>query len=389
MAFRHCRALPSVKVPFNEALGRILADNVYSDTDIPGFNKSAMDGYACRREDLGNELKVLETIAAGMPPTRKVTQNCCSKIMTGAKIPAGADTVIIVEETEETGPGRIRYTGATPSANISYAGEDIRKGSRVLSKGTLVEPRHIAVLAAAGCINPDVFKQPGVGIISTGSELVEPEEPLSDSKIRNSNGHQLIAQLRQTGLNPVYYGIIRDNKQETLKIIKKSMEVNDLTLVSGGVSVGDFDYVPWAIREAGFTILFNKISVKPGQHTTFAVRKNSDENLFRKYVIGLPGNPVSTFIMFEIFVKPFLYKLQGTTAQEKLFPVPMAHGYERKNTGRTEFLPVLLNSVNQAELANYHGSAHIHAYQNASGFIMIGKDKKELKKGELVYVRSL
>ncbi|NQU86310.1 MAG: molybdopterin molybdotransferase MoeA [Mariniphaga sp.] len=387
IAFENSVQMETEKISFDESLSRILAVDVFSDVDMPPFNKSAMDGYACRKEDLLNELTVLETIPAGSSPTLPITKNCCSKIMTGAEVPEGANTVFMIEQSEETATGKIQFTGSKTPSNICSVGEDLKKGSLVLTKGTQIKPQHIAMLAAVGCVHPEVYKQPGVGIISTGSELIEPQEKLSRSKIRNSNGHQIIAQMNSIGLNAKYYGIVKDDANETLNQILLSTKENDLTLISGGVSVGDFDFVPWAIQKAGFKILFKRLSIKPGQHTTFAVKEvNKKEKI---YIIGLPGNPVSSFIQFKLFVKPFLYKLQNSELKQTIIPVQIAHDFKRKKTNRTEYLPVILNSENKVELVKYNGSAHIHAYLNAFGFITVNIGISEIKKGELVYVRPL
>ncbi|VAW23417.1 Molybdopterin molybdenumtransferase [hydrothermal vent metagenome] len=390
IASEYAKPIGIEAVYFSNSLGRVLAEDVYSDVDMPPFNKSAMDGYACRREDLNNELKVLEVIPAGSPPTLPVTKNSCSKIMTGAEVPRGADTVIMVEHTEETGPGTIRFTGTKTSSNICLVGEDLQKGSQVLTKGTLIEPQHIAMLAAVGCFKPMAYKQPTVGIISTGSELIEPDKKPTPSKIRNSNGHQLVAQVSKIGLPVNYLGIVEDDAEATLEAIRKSTSENEVTLISGGVSIGDFDYVPRAIEQAGFKILFNKMSVKPGKHTTLAVSKGTGATTGnKKYIIGLPGNPVSSFIQFEIFAKPFLNKLRGLDKDGITCPLEMAHDFERRKTDRDEFLPVTLNKENRVELVQYNGSAHIHAYHNAFGFISIEKNKKGITKGEAVYVRPI
>ncbi len=372
------------KVDFRESLGRILAENIYSDTDLPPFNKSAMDGYACRKEDLFNKLEVLEIIPAGQSPSKIIGENQCSKIMTGAEVPLGADTVFMVEFAEETSQGKIKFNGTKTSSNICLRGEDLQEGTMVLSEGTELQPQHIAILASVGCTFPLVYKVPEIGIISTGSELIEPGQEAEKAKIRNSNGHQIVAQVLKASLKANYYGIVNDDKDKTLKIIKKSTGNNNVTIISGGVSVGDFDYVPWAIEQCGFSILFNKLSVKPGKHTTFAV--SSDR---KKYIIGLPGNPVSSFIQFEVFAKPFIQKLMGLKVQEVRIPLQFEGTFTRRKTDREEFLPIILNKNNKAEMVKYNGSAHIHAYHNAFGVVLIEKGKSDFKEGEIVYVRQL
>ena len=382
IAFGHAKVLEKEPIDYLKSQGRVLAEAVYSDVDMPPFNKSAMDGYACRSEDLGKELEVLEVIPAGKSPSFEITAGQCSKIMTGAEVPEGADTVFMVEQSEEIATNKVRFTGAKTSSNICMIGEDLRTGDLVLKAGSIIHPQQIAMLAAIGCTNPKVYRRPKVGIISTGSELVEPNQKPQASQIRNSNGHQMTAQAEQCGCEVNYYGIVQDDQEATFLAIKKATEENDLTLISGGVSVGDFDYVPMVIEQLGFEILFSKLTVKPGKHTTFALKDN-------KYIIGLPGNPVSSFIQFEIFVKPFVYRLMNFEKPSPNLPLPLAADFKRRRADREEFVPVTINANNEVETVEYHGSAHIHAYHKAFGFMNIPIGVGEISKGETVYVRPL
>ncbi|MDP3434877.1 MAG: molybdopterin molybdotransferase MoeA [Bacteroidota bacterium] len=382
IAFSKSILLETENVDFMQSADRILAEEVFADADMPPFNKSAMDGYACRRADLGTELSVLEIIPAGKAPTKAIGAGQCSKIMTGAQVPEGADTVFMVEYSEEISPEKIRFNGTKTNSNICLKGEDLKKGDLVLSSGTLLKSQHIAMLASVGCVTPLVYKNPVVGIISTGSELVNPEEIPGLSQIRNSNGPQLLAQAKTSGFPVNYYGIVPDDEQLTKQIIQKSVNESNVTILSGGVSVGDFDFVPKIIQELGFEIHFSKISIKPGQHTTFASKGN-------KYIIGLPGNPVSSFIQFEVFAKPFLRKLMNYQQPEYRLPMHMSHDFNRKKTDREECLPVQINDKNEVQMVAYHGSAHIHAYHQAFGYISIPAGKTEIKKGEIVDVRPL
>lgn len=382
IAFSKAGAPSTETVDFMHSAGRILARDVFADADMPPFNKSAMDGYACRHEDLKNELSLLEIIPAGKTPKYPVGAGQCSKIMTGAQVPEGADTVFMVEYSGETASGKIRFTGEKTNSNICLKGEDLREGDRVLSSGTLLKPQHIAILAAVGCTAPEVYRIPEVGVISTGSELVSPEVKPGLSQIRNSNGPQLVTQATAAGFRASYYGIVPDDKLLTRQIIEKSVRENEVTILTGGVSVGDFDFVPEIIREMGFEIHFSRISIKPGQHTTFA--SNGD-----KFIIGLPGNPVSSFIQFEVFALPFLRKLMNYEKPDLLLPLVMGQTFVRKKSDRDECFPVTVNTENEVQMIDYHGSAHIHAYHQASGFITLPAGQTEIKKGEMVYVRPL
>ena len=291
IAFSKAQSLETETINFIHSSGRILAQNVFADSDMPPFNKSAMDGYACRREDLGKELSVVELIQAGKMPMQVIGSGQCSKIMTGAQVPEGADTVFMVEYSEEITPAKVRFTGEKTNSNICRKGEDLKEGDLVISSGTMLKPQHVAMLASVGCIAPLVYKKPVVGIISTGSELVNAEEQPTRSQIRNSNGPQLYAQAVKYGFPANYYGIVPDDKQQTYQIIQKSVEENQVTILSGGVSVGDFDFVPEVIRELGFEIHFSKVSIKPGQHTTFA---SKGKQIYR-WITGKSG-----FIVYAV-----------------------------------------------------------------------------------------
>ncbi len=382
IAFSKAHTIGTETTDLMDSTGRILAQDIFADADMPPFNKSAMDGYACRRADLEMELSVQEIIPAGKTPSKAIGMGQCSKIMTGAQVPEGADTVFMVEYSEVTASGKIRFSGEKTNSNICLKGEDLKEGDCVLNAGIQIKPQHIAILASVGATKPLVYKRPVAGIISTGSELVNPEEKPGLSQIRNSNGPQLFAQSNSYGFKTNYYGIVPDDEQQTREIMEKSVAENDVTILSGGVSVGDFDFVPGIIQELGFEIHFSKINVKPGQHTTFASKNG-------KYIIGLPGNPVSSFIQFEVFVLPFLLKLMNYELPETKLPLPVNRNFTRKKTDREECLPVQINDQNEVQLINYHGSAHIHAYHQAFGFINIPAGKAELKKGEIVYVRPL
>lgn len=370
------------RVDFNDALYRVLAEDVFSDVDMPPFHKAAMDGYACRKEDLDQELKVLEVLAAGDVPSTSVGPGQCSKIMTGAMVPEGADTVIMVEQTAEYTPGHIRFTGEKTAPNIARKAEDIKSGDKVLDQGTLILPQHTPILASVGCTSPLVSKKVRVGILSTGDELVEPNVIPGPGAIRNSNGFQLIAQVRASHCEPNYMGIIPDNEEDTNRAIGKAIAQNDVVILTGGVSAGDFDFVPKIMRKNGVNIRFQKVAVKPGRPTVFGTTENAA-------IFGLPGNPVSSFVNFEVFVKPLLFKMMGHQYQPLVLKMPLEIHYKRKKADRMEFIPVHINPAGTVVPARYHGSAHIHAISMANGIMRIPKGTLELKKGDSTDVRPI
>jgi len=364
-----------------DCLGRVLASNVYSDVDMPPFDKAAVDGYACRRADLPGPLTVIEVISAGVPPQKRVHLQQCSKIMTGAIVPDGADCIVMVEDVKVKDDGTVVFQKPSTGNNIAFHAEDVKKGQVVIEKGTLLKPQHIGVLAAVGCTKPQVYKFPVIGIITTGDELVEPNEIPGGAKIRNSNAYQLIAQAKQVGINAIYAGIAPDNPADTLRIIEETLEVCDILLITGGVSMGDFDYVPSVIESTGMNIKFRSLAVQPGKPTLFAERD-------RKFVFGLPGNPVSSFVQFELLVKPLIYRIMGSQYEPRIVKLPMATSYQRKRTDRKSFIPVKY-ALGKIEPVEYHGSAHIHSFEQAWGIMSINIGESNVKPGELREIRQL
>lgn len=370
------------RIDFIDSLQRILAEDIFSDINMPPFDKSAMDGYACRKEDLKNDLEVIEVLPAGKIPVKDIGTNQCTKIMTGAIIPVGADCVIMVEHTEEKESGLINFTKESTNTNICYLAEDIKKDDIVLVKGTGIKPQHIAVMASVGCTNPLVYKKPRIAIVSTGDELVEPDKFPGQSQIRNSNGYQLIAQVLRAGAIPVYSGIAEDNEEATFKTITKALEENDIVMLTGGVSMGDFDFVPEIMEKAGVCIKFRTIAVQPGKPTIFGTYDD------KKFIFGLPGNPVSSYTQFELLVRPLIHKLMNATYLQKIIKLPMGVDFQRRKSVRKSFFPV--NIIDgKVYPVEYHGSAHIHSYVNAEGVTSIDIGKEKLEKGELVDVRQV
>ena len=368
-------------LPFMDSLGRCLAEDIISDINMPPFNKTAVDGYACRREDIDKELIITGIIQAGSSASKKVEQGECVKIMTGAAIPEGANWVFMVEDAREKN-GRVKFTGKEGKDNIAKMGEDIRKGDIVLRSGRLIKPQDIALMATVGAVKVAVKKQLMVGIISTGNELVEPDNKPSDSQIRNSNAYQLIAQTIRAGAQALYYGIAPDSEEETFKMLTVAVNECDIVLLTGGVSMGDYDKVPDVLKRADVNIIFDRIAVQPGKPTTFGVH---DEAL----VFGLPGNPVSSFVQFEMFVKPMIYRAMGVNDSGLTRKYKLADGYRRISTERMAMVPVTINRDGTVVPVEYHGSAHINALTDAYGVMKVPIGVSEIKKGEFVDVRQI
>jgi len=369
-------------ISFKDSLNRVLARDIRSDMDIPPFNKATVDGFACRKADLGVELEIIETIAAGIKPEKSISESQCSRIMTGATIPEGADIVFMIEDSQIMDSGKVKFTGLFSKENISFKGEDIKNGDTVLKSGKLIRPQDIAVMATVGCTSVIAGKMPVIAVISSGDELVEPSEKPGISQIRNTNAYQLLAQIKRSGANGKYLGIARDDEEVTYNILMQAISESDIVLITGGVSMGDFDFVPSVIERAGVRILFSSIKVQPGKPTTFGVHPDT-------LVFGLPGNPVSSFIQFELLVRPLIYKMMNCHWEPLTINLPMQRSYSRKSTDRQSWIPVAITQEGMVTPMEYHGSAHISALTSADGIIAIQVGKKTLEKGEIVSVRQI
>ncbi|MGA1868241.1 MAG: gephyrin-like molybdotransferase Glp [bacterium] len=371
--------LPSEKVPLARARGRVLREDITSDMDIPPFNKSAMDGYACRYADIDKPLTLIENIPAGHIPQKKIGQGECSKIMTGAMVPEGADYIALVEDSIIEENKKIRLVAKPKNSNICSQGEDIKQGERVLCSGTLIGPVEIAILATVGADPVSVSTLPKVGVIATGSELVEPHETPALCQIRNSNSYQLCAQIEKEGCLPHYMGIAQDSPEIINKMLNDAMKCCHVILLSGGVSMGDYDFVPQILKENTIRLFFEKIAVKPGKPTVFGSNG-------KNYFFGLPGNPVSTLIQFEMLVKPFLAKMRGYESLSLKVLAKLKKRITRKKSDRLSFIPVLLDENGCVEPVKYHGSAHIHSYYKAHGVIAIPPGTSEVSEGDMTKV---
>ena len=374
--------LGTERVELPKSLNRVLREDIFSDMNMPPFNKSAMDGFACRKEDIGNELEIIESIQAGYKPKKIVGKNQCSKIMTGAQIPEGADCVIIFEDVEYISENKIKFLKEKTSNNICYKGEDVIVGQKLLSSGIRITEKVISSIAMVGNWQPLVSIKPKVGIISTGDEIVEPYAKPNESQIRNTNAYQLLFQVEKFGCIPNYYGIVKDKQEEILSALKKAKEENDLIILTGGVSMGEFDLIPESLKKVGFNLLFEKVQQQPGKPTVFG----KDES---KFVFGMPGNPVSSFIMFEFFAKQLLAGMMGLKTFYKELNLELGQSYKRKRSERLGRIPVQINDKGKVIPVEYHGSAHINSLVDADGIISIPIGVVELKEGTKVNVRPI
>ncbi len=377
------------RIPLIEAAGRVLATPAVADIDTPPFNRATMDGYAVVAADGPGERPVIGYAPAGSSPHFTVAPGQVARIMTGAPMPAGADAVAQVERTGGyVEVGEMAHIHATLEAgtNVAPRGEDFRAGAEILSAPTLIGPAHIATLASVGVDPVTAFRRPTVAILATGDELVEPSATPGPGQIRNSNAYALAAQVKRAGGDPVMLGTATDAPGALAALIADGKR-SDVLLVTGGVSAGDKDFVPATLTEAGYELLIRKVRIKPGKPMVFGVAAEG------RYVFGLPGNPVSTFAIFELFIRPALMAMQGIgfTGLAEV-TATMSYEHHRGNAEREEWVPVKITFGDDGyriDSTGYHGSAHIHAVCGANAMILIPTGVTQLAVGSTVTARLL
>ena len=306
------RRLDPVAMDLLDSLGATLAEDVVADRDVPPFRNSAMDGYAVIGLDVAEvpkRLVVVGDIAAGAVPTRPIVPGEAMRIMTGAPLPDGADTVVRVEDTDN-GASAVTISVATrPGTSVRAAGEDLRKGETVLMRGTVLRAAEIGVLATLGHQTVQVTRQPRVAVLSTGDEIVELDAPLGPGQIRDANRYSLASAARAAGARPIPLGIVRDTADDLRRALRDAASQADVIVTSGGVSVGDHDHVKPVVDELG-SMDFWSIAIRPGRPLAFG-------EIGGTLIFGLPGNPVSALLGFELFVRPALLKMAGRTLLQR------------------------------------------------------------------------
>lgn len=300
-------------VPLKDSLGRFISEDILADHDVPAFDRSPYDGFALRAEDAKEassahpvEFEVIDHIGAGMVSAKTIGPFQAIRIMTGAKIPNGANVVIMIELTktfEKDGKSFMSLKRPLKKGdNISRQGEEVLKGNVMVKKGTAVTSGVTALLATFGYAVVPVVKKPVIGIISTGTELLQVSDAMVDGKIRNSNLSMVYAQVLEAGADPLDLGGVSDDFDKSYHAVKEAMSKVDILITTGGVSVGDFDFLPAIYEKLGAKVLFNKVAMRPGSVTTVAAMPNG------QLLFGLSGNPAACFVGFELFVKPTIYK---------------------------------------------------------------------------------
>jgi len=383
------RPLSPEKVPILVALGRILAEDVYAETDIPPLANSAMDGYALRADDTAGasaaspaRLRVIADLPAGYTSDHQVIPGTAIRIMTGAPIPPGADTVVPFEETSVEGEWVAISGPYAVGRNVRLAGEDVHRGKLILGKDAELRPQEVGMLAALGRSRVACIRRPRVGILATGDEVVEVDAPLAPGKIRNANSYSNAAQVLKYGGEPVVLGIARDSLSEITGRLRAGLAQGiDLLLTSGGISVGDFDVVKKVLAAEG-EISFWQVRMRPGKPLAFG-------QIGGVPLLGLPGNPVSAMVSFELFARPAILKMLGIADLSQ--PTLRATMLEdvRGKPGFRYYLRVALEMREgsyYARLTGEQGSGILLSMVRAQGLAIIPEDKGSLRAGESVQV---
>ena len=386
--------------PILQSMGQVLAEDIFADFDIPPLDNSAMDGYAVRWQDISGTsgarsatLSIVGEVAAGYLPNREVAQGTAVRIMTGAPVPAGADTVVRFEDTDEAmcegeSPGEINILREVArGANIRRAGEDVHRGELVLKAGELLRPQEIGVLASLGRTEVSVIRRPRIAVLATGDELVDLGQPLPPGKIYNSNASSTAAQVLRHGGVPQLLGIGTDDRHALREKIALAMDA-DLLITSGGVSVGAYDVVKDVLAELG-DVAFWTVRMKPGKPLAFGTLNQDDKRIPH---LGLPGNPVSAMITFEQFARPAIMKMLGK--ESAAIPVITATSESRiKNTdGRRIFARAIVRAQDglyYARSTGPQGSGILTSMSKANGLIVVPEDVEEVVEGDSVMVQML
>jgi len=385
---------PAMSATLDDARGLVLAQHIVSSTDSPPFDKSQMDGFAVRAQDVSNPpstLRVVETVTAGQTPERAVNAGESTRIMTGAPMPTGADAVVPIERcTFEEGADTVAINEATDSgAFVIRQGSSMSQGETVLAAGTRLGPPHVGLLAELGLAQVSVLPRPLVGVLATGDELVPIDQEPGPGQIRNSNQSMLLAQMRHCGAAVWPLGIARDNREHLDAKIAAGL-VCDILCLSGGVSAGTLDLVPQALQAAGVREVFHKVNVKPGKPLWFG-KLEGDEAIDGRprWIFGLPGNPVSSMVCCELFVRTALRKLMGIAPAEPQEVTARLETEHESRGDRPTYFPCRLTQTPEGPTVRpvaWRGSFDLRATADANSMALFPPGTRRYAAGEQVAV---
>ena len=375
------RRLGRERISIWEAEGRVLADDVSAPRSLPPADNSAMDGYAVRSAELPGTFVVAGEVAAGHPRDEAVPPGAAVRIMTGAPMPRDVDTVVIQEDARVEADGRVTLPAAPPGDNVRRAGEDVAEGETAIPAGLRLDGPALALCAALGLATVEVGWRPRVAMFATGDELVDVADDPEYGQIVDSSAHALTSLVRAAGGEPTYLGIVRDDRAATAEMLRDALE-HDVVITTGGVSGGAHDHVRGALEDAGAHLELWKVAMKPGKPVAFGIG-----GARRTPVFGLPGNPVSTIVAFELFVRPALLAMQGAAVVDRpRAPVVLPAGY-RKPAGRAHYLRARLDREGERLIARLHpkqGSAMMTSLIGAHALVEIPAETSAVPPGGVV-----
>jgi molybdopterin molybdotransferase len=385
----HCEPLPAVPTPLSPAaLGQALAEPVCSVVDVPPFDRTVMDGYAVRSADLAGgaaELTVLEEVTAGAVPRFPVGPGQATRVMTGAPIPDGADAVVMIERGRMLDDKRVRLEDdVKPGKHVLGRGAEVRKGEPVLRPGDVLRPQEVGMLAIVGRAEAKLTPRPRVAVIATGDELIDPPALPGPGQIRNSNAPMIAALVARAGGAPHSLGIGRDRADSQAPLIREGLRSADVLVLSGGVSAGTHDLVPGILREEGVVAHLHKVRLKPGKPFLFGTHESAAG---RRLVFGLPGNPVSSFVCFELFMRPALRRLAGLPDDAPPMRLPLREALVYKSD-RPTYHPARLEGGGVRAVA-WGGSSDLRAFLQADALMVLPEGVKRHEAGEMVEVIRL
>ena len=383
------KVLGTERIAIQDAHGRVLAEDVSSGLFHPPWDNSAMDGFAVKWDDIKNaskengvRLRIVGDVRAGIMPDKPVNKGEAIRIMTGAPVPDGADTVVRVEDTKGEGDSVNIFYAGEKGENVRHKGENIKKGDIVLTKGSVLNAAHIGVMAMVGKPVVTAYRRPKVMVLATGDELADLDEEITENKIPNSNGYTVAAQVIEAGGIPHLLGIARDNKESLREKIGEGLH-GDMLLVSGGVSVGMYDFVKDILKEYGIDMKFWTVGLRPGHPVAFGLVGD-------KPIFGLPGNPVSTMVTFEVFARPAILKMSGHTSLSRPLVDAVCEEEFRTRPGRTNYV----RAVTRYKEGKYfvkstgdQGSGILISMSRANSFMVLPPDKEKVLQGEVVKVQ--
>ncbi|MBN1368245.1 MAG: molybdopterin molybdotransferase MoeA [Dehalococcoidales bacterium] len=383
--------------PLLECRGQVLAEDVIADIDIPTLDNSAMDGFAVRAEDTSGAssqsprtLKVIDTVIAGAISSHSVTGGTAIRIMTGAPVPSGADSVVPFEDTDKQDrkADEVAIFRAAPKGNhIRRTGDDVRKGSLAVSRGTILNPAHLGLLASVGKSHLKVIRRPRVAVLVTGNELVETGCPLSPGKLYNSNSYTIASLVTRYGGIPEVLGIARDSEDSLGPLMHQGLQA-DMLITTGGVSMGDFDLVKDIVEKEG-RVIFWKVRLKPGKPVLFSIFSVGNREVPH---LGLPGNQGSSTVTFEVFARPAILKMSGKTNFEKRMIQAISEDTLKNDDGRRVYARVVVERRSDryfARTSGHQGSSILTSMSLANGLAVVPEDKPLVKPGDTVDVMML